>query len=227
MTTPVNHIAYQSAIKQSGLFLTCKLSNVSDIGKHGFKAVEQPKAVGAQSLILIHDKHLVEETVDRCAKTGQGCDDSSEIFGRECGVNSGLGGVRCLQQLALGIAKKRSINIDAKIGICKMAGASIGGRKVIEGVRIAVAGVLKGVRQSEVINRSAHGTSGNGGDGIGVDLLVAGHLLQTTLDKRANRSADGTRIELDALLCIGFERYGNELLIPRCGASREGCSKCR
>lgn len=117
-----------------------------------------------------------------------------------------LGGIRGLEQDSLSIAHQRGIDLAAKHGIGKMGGAGIGGGEVVKRLAIVGTGVLKGVGELEVLRRHSDAASGNGGDGIGGDLLIADHLLHATLNEGAHGSFHLVLVECKSLLQVPIER---------------------
>ena len=94
-----------------------------------------------------------------------------------------------------------------------MACTRIGGREVLEGLGVALAGVLERVGEREVVDRGGHSTGGDGGHGVRSDLLVASHLLHAALDEGAHGRGNGGLVEFEALLGVCIERGADELLV--------------
>ena len=73
--------------------------------------------------------------------------------------------------------------------------------------------MLQRMGELEVVRRRRHGASGHGGDRVGRDLLIAGHLLHAALDESAHGSGDLGLVKLKTLLGVSVERGGDERLI--------------
>ena len=91
-----------------------------------------------------------------------------------------------------------------------MRGAGIGGRQVIERLGVVLAGLVEGGAAGEEDGRGDDVHRGDGGNGIGRDLLVAGHAHQAAMEEVANLLGDLGGVELNALLAVKLQSKVNQ-----------------
>ena len=70
------------------------------------------------------------------------------------------------------------------------------------------------MRELEEVHGNGDVAVGNGGHGVGGNLLIAGNLGHATLDERADGCSHGSLVELKALLQVALERSVDDSLIP-------------
>lgn len=80
-----------------------------------------------------------------------------------------------------------------------MRGAGIGGRQVVERLSVVLAGLVEGGAAGEEDGRGDNVHRGDGGNGIGRDLFVAGHAHQAAMEEVTNLLGDLGGVELNAL----------------------------
>ena len=91
-----------------------------------------------------------------------------------------------------------------------MRGAGIGSSQVVEGLGIVLAGLVERGAAGEEDGRSDDVHRGDGSDGIGRNLLVAGHAHQAAMEEVTDLLGDLGGVELNALLAIELDRKVDE-----------------
>mgnify|MGYP000662335657 CR=1 FL=1 len=105
----------------------------------------------------------------------------------------------------LDLAHQGAVVLRAQLGLGDVRGAGIGGRQVIERLGVVLAGLVEGGAAGEEDGRGDDVHRGDGGNGIGRDLFVAGHAHQTAVEEVANLLGDLGGVELNALLTVELE----------------------
>lgn len=96
---------------------------------------------------------------------------------------SGLGGVG---KRKLNLAHQGAVVLRTQLGLGDMRGAGIGGRQVVERLSVVLAGLVEGGAAGEEDGRGDNVHRGDGGNGIGRDLFVAGHAHQAAMEEVTN-----------------------------------------
>ena len=174
------------AYAQAGLLFAGKLTDIGDAGENGLEAVEQLKAIIAELLVLVHDHNLVEETVDGRAQGGEGGKCGRVVLGSKGGIDSGLSSLGGVGKRELDLAHQAAVILRTQLGLGDMRGAGIGSRQVVERLSVVLAGLVEGGAAGEEDGRGDNVHRGDGGNGIGRDLFVAGHAHQAAMEEVAN-----------------------------------------
>ncbi len=121
--------------------------------------------------------------------------------------SGGLGGIG---KRELDLAHQAAVILRTKLRLGDMRGAGIGGRQVVERLSVVLAGLVEGGAAGEEDGRGDNVHRGDGGNGIGRDLFVAGHAHQAAMEEVTNLLGDLGGVELNALLAIELERKVDE-----------------
>ena len=127
--------------------------------------------------------------------------------GRHRRQSERLGGVG---KRKLNLAHQGAVVLRTQLGLGDMRGAGIGGRQVVERLSVVLAGLVEGGAAGEEDGRGDNVHRGDGGNGIGRDLFVAGHAHQAAMEEVTNLLGDLGGVELNALLAIELERKVDE-----------------
>ena len=190
------------AYAQASLLFAGKLTDVGDAGENGLKAVEQLKAIIAELLILVHDHNLVEETIDGGTQSGESGKCGLVVLGSKSGIDGGLSGLGGVGKRELGLAHQAAIVLRTQLELGDMCGTGISGRQIVERLGIVLAGLVEGGAAGEEDGRGDDVHRRDGGDGIGRDLLVAGHAHQAAMEEVTDLLGDLGGIERNALLAV-------------------------
>ena len=109
---------------------------------------------------------------------------------------------RSVGERELDLAHQAAVVLRTQLGLGDVSGTGIGGSQVVEGLGIVLASLVERGAAGEEDGRSDDVHRGNGGDGIGRNLLVAGHAHQAAMEEVTDLLGDLGGVELNALLAI-------------------------